>query len=108
MSERNGFGQPLYGCLDDLGSCATICCVPFGCCFIQSLAVNDSNSNGMCIPFVLLLFLGPLGGAINRKTIRNVYKISGNICWDLFLHCCCMMCAISQEFREVHARSIVE
>ena len=82
MSERNGFNQPFCGCLDDLGSCATICCVPFGCCCIQSLAVNDANSNGMCVPFMLLLCLGPLGGAINRKTIRDVYQISGNICWD--------------------------
>lgn len=108
MSDRFQFNQPLFGCLDDLGSCITICCIPFGCCFMQALAVNDANSNGICIPFMLLMFLGPLGGAFNRKSIRDIYKIKGNIFSDFFLHFCCCLCAISQEFREVHARTLVD
>ncbi|KAL2464476.1 Protein PLANT CADMIUM RESISTANCE 10 [Forsythia ovata] len=40
-----------------------------------------------------------------RRTLRSKYNLQEAPCGDLFTHFCCHLCAICQEYREIHERS---
>ena len=95
------FQEALFGCFSDIFSCAVVGCVPFGCSIIQSIAVVRATGESCIIPYCLPVLLGCIGTAINRGDIREHLNISGNFCTDFSISCCCLPCAVCQEYREV-------
>lgn len=85
--------------------CLIICLPPLSCFCTQIGAVSNATGQGCCAPCMLLLCCGCIGAAFNRGSIRGAYGIKGSCCTDLLAHCLCMLCAVSQEYREVQRRN---
>ena len=45
---------------------------------------------------------------MNRATVRARYHFAGSFGQDLLLHCCCAVCAVTQEYREVMKKEYIE
>lgn len=99
------FEENLFGCFGDMCSFLVVLCVPFGCSIIQSYAVTKVTNESCIIPYCMPILLGCIGSAINRGDIREHLNISGNFCTDFMLSCCCLPCAVCQEYREVKYHS---
>mmetsp|Transcript_29634 Transcript_29634/g.52895 ORF Transcript_29634/g.52895 Transcript_29634/m.52895 type:complete len:106 (-) Transcript_29634:695-1012(-) len=99
-----GWEQPLFGCLQDLGSCLVVACVPGGACYCQATSVSLATGDSCIVPCLCIMCLGCIGAAINRSSIRNHYIMEGSIIGDCLVHCLCGPCAICQEVREVRTR----
>ncbi|KAI3848326.1 hypothetical protein MKW98_005706 [Papaver atlanticum] len=70
----------LCGCFDDISNCCLTCwcpCITFG----LTSEIIDRGSSG-----------------------KKTYNLEGNNCTDCLSHCCCPLCALSQEYRELKNR----
>lgn len=99
------FEEELCGCCSDVKVCLWGWCVPFGLICIQASAVNKATGTGATVPCLLVVFLGCIGGAINRGKIREHYGIHGSFINDCFTWAYCAPCAACQEYREVSSKS---
>mmetsp|Transcript_399 Transcript_399/g.695 ORF Transcript_399/g.695 Transcript_399/m.695 type:complete len:107 (+) Transcript_399:1355-1675(+) len=97
--------EPLFGCLNDLGSCLVVGLVPCGAPVIQALAVKGVTHDSILVPFALYVFLFSIGAAYNRSQIRNYYNFKVEFITDCCTHCFCSPCAVCQEYREVKFRN---
>jgi len=95
------FEEELCGCCSDVKVCLWGWCIPCGIVCIQASAVNKATGTGATVPCLLVVFLGFIGGAINRGKIREHYKIDGSFINDCFTWMYCAPCAACQEYREV-------
>eukprot|EP00899_Mesostigma_viride_P001305 jgi/Mesvir1/11175/Mv16995-RA.1 len=57
-----------------------------------------------CIPCCIAC--GGVYPAGNRATMRERLGLPGSYCDDFMAHCCCAMCAVSQESRELKKRGL--
>ncbi|KAI4365836.1 hypothetical protein MLD38_021787 [Melastoma candidum] len=100
----------LCGCFEDFSNCCITCwcpCVAFG----QNAEVidrgNTSCANAGCIYYLLGHFaFNAMYACTYRSKIRGQYSIPGDQCTDCCVHCCCPLCAICQEHRELVNRGL--
>ncbi|OMJ90118.1 hypothetical protein SteCoe_7608 [Stentor coeruleus] len=97
-----------YSCFkkDPLGLVCNIMCPIVGICFMQEFArktaLGISFNCAHCFYYALL---GPIGMALNRRTVRKAYNIKGNCCSDFIHYCACMGCCLAaQEWKESRYR----
>lgn len=102
------FKESLCGCINDIFSCYIALCCPGGLCYLSARAASEATKRSMCPTATLSFGLCCIGMAINRTTIRGRYNYTGSCAQDLLLHCCCSMCAVTQEYREVMKKEYIE
>jgi Cys-rich protein (TIGR01571 family) len=98
------FHESILGCFSDIPVCLTGMS-GIGICILQARAVSKATGEGFCVPCLLVSFLGCFGGAINRKKLRDVYNIDGDLCIDILIWWRSSPCAACQEYREVKRRT---
>ena len=96
--------EKLFGCFTNIPVCLIAGCLPGGVCCIQATAVDMATGDGKFIPCLIIACIGPIGGAINRETIRKKYDIEGGFIGSLCTWCWCGECAACQEYREVSGK----
>lgn len=96
------FQENLCGCFHHVLSCFLAFCVPCGLFCLQGAAIETaSEGRTKCTRrFCLGIFLGPIGGALNRVKLRDILDIRGSGMYDLCVWCFCAPCASAQEYRE--------
>lgn len=99
------FNEKLFGCFASPPVCLFLFYCPAFICCVQAVASDRAIKEGKCVPCLCGLCLGCIGMAYNRSRIRNRFLISGSLCSDLCVHCCCTPCAVCQEYREVNKRT---
>lgn len=98
----------LCDCGEDCGSFMLACCCP---CIQYGINMDLLTKAGSCAPaisYCLLQWLGCrcfLGGS-ERGQVRAKYNIPGGGCEDCCMHCWCVPCAFSQEYRELMKREV--
>lgn len=98
------FEKELFGCTKDCGLCYYVMCVPCSHCFVQAKAVDMARDKGMLLPYCIIFWLGCIGGAINRTSIREKFDVKGNFFTDCLVWCCFPQCAVCQEYREAKSK----
>ncbi|CAG9330857.1 unnamed protein product [Blepharisma stoltei] len=95
--------------LCDCTKALPVCCIS---CIATSAITQGLTANKMYDEcggwfFCIACILGPIGCAMNRREFRNEYNIEGSFANDCLMYCCCMgVCLSTQEFREVHFRTL--
>eukprot|EP00455_Lapot_gusevi_P047319 TRINITY_DN637_c0_g1_i2.p1 TRINITY_DN637_c0_g1~~TRINITY_DN637_c0_g1_i2.p1 ORF type:complete len:133 (-),score=42.63 TRINITY_DN637_c0_g1_i2:235-633(-) len=90
-----GYQEGLFGCFSDIMGCLVVCCLP-QC----TLAVNRANTDER--PCHILDCLCCVGGAyVTRQSIRAKYKKEMAPVADCLAACCCPICFIHQDAREL-------
>ncbi|CAG8568994.1 7303_t:CDS:2, partial [Dentiscutata heterogama] len=68
--------------------------------------LNNDPGSCCCNGFLYYITMGCglswLVGGMNRSDIRARHNIEGSCLGDHCTHCCCCLCALVQEHREVH------
>ncbi|CAF1009136.1 unnamed protein product [Adineta steineri] len=99
--------ESLCGCFND----GYTCCYGLWCCcclYGQNAAKIDSHST--CLTHTCVYCLMSLLGcccvihAVKRGQLRENYGLEEDVCGDCFVTCCCPLCAICQEAREMKVR----
>ncbi|WJX54756.1 Protein PLANT CADMIUM RESISTANCE 10 [Trifolium repens] len=129
-NESNKMQQPQWSsgicaCCDDMPSCCIGCLCP---CYLFGKNAEFLGSGtflGSCVTHFILwslfntacclltdgLFLGLPGCLVScyacgyRGILRSKYNLPEAPCGDFVTHCCCHLCAICQEYREIRERS---
>lgn len=102
------FQESLCGCVNDIFSCYIAVCCPGGLCYLSARAASESAKQSLCPYFSLAVCCCCLGSAYNRVVVRRKYNYEGSYWHDLMLHCCCPVCAVTQEYREVMKKEYIE
>ncbi|BAT98981.1 hypothetical protein LR48_Vigan06g130500 [Vigna angularis] len=96
----------LYDCWEDPSHCCFtwFCpCITFG----QIAEIVDGGtipkSAACCI---YTHGMSWLNGAIYRSKLRRLFSLPEEPYSDSFVHCCCCVCSLTQEFRELINRGI--
>ncbi|KAF9783357.1 PLAC8 family-domain-containing protein [Thelephora terrestris] len=114
-SGRRGWSHSLFGCFSDCGTCLTAVFCP---CIVYSkisTRLDHLNKNGSphpsggdacggsCIGYTATCCIGVscILQTIQRGNTRSRYNISGNGCTDFLAACCCHVCDLVQESREI-------
>nr|AFK42439.1 unknown [Lotus japonicus] len=115
----------ICACFNDMQSCCIGCLCP---CFLFGKNAEFLGSGtflGSCVTHFALwglvnvgccfltdgLLLGLPGCLVStyacgyRRTLRSKYNLPEAPCGDFVTHCCCHLCAICQEYREIRERS---
>ena len=101
-----GFAEPLLGCSKTPGLFCCILTFAFlgaPCCVQANIVARLKKKNWVkyCIPACLCLCVG---AAYNRNQIRKKYSMPKQPFHDCLLHMVCLVCAVNQEFLEVHKK----
>lgn len=96
----------VFDCNQDCGSFILGSLLP---CVQYGRNLDILKKKGMCKPTcayccMLIVLKHCTLGARTRIVIRRRYGIVGDTTEDCLLHCCCVPCALSQEYREVKKR----
>ncbi|KAI4374494.1 hypothetical protein MLD38_012481 [Melastoma candidum] len=90
-------------------SCITCCCpcVTFG----QNVKVIDKGNTSCACAGIVFYLLGHFAfnamyACTYRSKLRGQFSIPGDQCADFCIHCCCPLCAICQEHRELVNRGL--
>jgi uncharacterized Cys-rich domain len=104
----NNWQEELFGCFSNTNICLWGWCIPCGFVCLQAVAVEKATGgeSGRVISCLLFLICGCIGGAINRRKIRNSYGIDGSLLNDLLIWWLFGACAGCQEYREVSSREL--
>lgn len=96
----------VFDCDQDCGSFILGWCCPCIQYGTNMDILNKSGSFGPACSYCLLMCVGCqcFLGSSGRGHIRTRYGIAGDNAEDCMLHCCCVPCALSQEYREVMKR----
>mmetsp|Transcript_11600 Transcript_11600/g.28434 ORF Transcript_11600/g.28434 Transcript_11600/m.28434 type:complete len:111 (-) Transcript_11600:207-539(-) len=101
-AELKSFGDSLFACTNDMGTCLIVCCLGPSITYGQN--VDKLKGNGFMGP-CLLYFCCPCFACIfagqTRKEIREKYGLKEEPCHDMLVHCFCSPCAVCQEAREL-------
>nr|GME19929.1 protein PLANT CADMIUM RESISTANCE 9-like [Ipomoea batatas] len=100
----------LYDCWDDPSLCVKSCVCP---CIIHGQLVEildrgtTSRGLGCLISYAMgSIHCGCVYGGIYRSKLRKLFNLPEAPCSDYLLHCCCCVCSLSQEYRELKNRGI--
>ncbi|CAG9326260.1 unnamed protein product [Blepharisma stoltei] len=102
----NDFEEALFSCNKTPGLfCALVLfsCVGSPCC-VQGRLVSRVCKSNFALHCFLPCGLGCIGAAYNRGRLREKYSMRTAYLSDCFVHLCCTICAVNQEFLEVHRR----
>lgn len=102
----------LFDCYAHWKICCCVTCCPCADLCATSVAVanaerNDPNAGCKACLWIHVcnaVHCSAIGHAVNRTKIRKSYNIQGSCLVDYFILCCCMPCALTQEWREVMKR----
>ncbi|XP_017970673.1 PREDICTED: protein PLANT CADMIUM RESISTANCE 2-like [Theobroma cacao] len=96
-------------CLSDMKICCIACwrpCITFG--RITKIVDKGSTACGAsAIIYILIKVLidcPSFYSCFYRTKMREQYMLKGGGCGDCMLHCCCEICALTQEYRELKNR----
>ncbi|CAI5477709.1 unnamed protein product [Closterium sp. Yama58-4] len=97
------------GCFDDCNSC---CCVYWCPCVaigrIAEIAdAGEADATQTCLFWYLIEAFSCCGCLYSmgyRKKLRMKYGLPAQPCGDIWMHWCCALCAVSQEYRELKNR----
>ncbi|PIN15641.1 hypothetical protein CDL12_11719 [Handroanthus impetiginosus] len=99
----------LYDCFDDVPNCiitSLVPCVTFG--QIAEIVDKGSAPCEACAAsyavIALLTGLPCLKSCVYRSKLRREYNLPAEPCNDCMVHCCCELCALCQEYRELQNR----
>jgi Cys-rich protein (TIGR01571 family) len=84
---------------------ATVCLialVPCGYCWLSAQATATATTDDCQLWFACALCCLCLGGAFNRKAIRQKFGLEGSGVKDSCTHLWCGLCAVCQEYNFVH------
>ncbi|CAG9336132.1 unnamed protein product [Blepharisma stoltei] len=98
-----GWKFELFDCQENYFMFFWSLCVPCGYHCMQMLNAKQAepnNRHASLRAYSLVLFLGCLGGSLNRHMLRQSMKIEDNSIWD-FIHCLVPCCAVTQEWMHV-------
>ncbi|XP_073109386.1 protein PLANT CADMIUM RESISTANCE 2-like [Elaeis guineensis] len=99
----------LFDCCDDVGNCCVTCfcpCVTFG----QVAEIVDQGSISCAASGALYALIFCVTGCnclyscFYRSKMRGQFFLEESPCADCLVHCCCEMCALCQEYRELKCR----
>jgi len=91
----------LPGCCSD----CRVLCFSVLCCPCQ-VAIQRSRALGKSGCYCCDCFCSPLPCFTAKvwSEIREKYNIEGGYCGDLLIVCCCTVCAVSQQSRQLQIR----
>ncbi|KAJ1389448.1 PLAC8 motif-containing protein [Sesbania bispinosa] len=100
----------LYDCWDDTAHCFFTCLCPCNT-FGQIAEIVDGGTTSENAAGCIYLLLGSPGfaglySATYRSKLRRLFSLPEEPFSDSFLHCCCCVCALTQEYRELTNRRI--
>ncbi|XP_043694728.1 protein PLANT CADMIUM RESISTANCE 2-like isoform X2 [Telopea speciosissima] len=96
----------LCGCCSDVKNCCITCwcpCITFG----QISEIIDKGSSSCGANGALYALILCLTGCqccyscFYRSKMRQQYNLQKDPCGDCLVHCCCELCALCQEYREL-------
>lgn len=102
------WSSALWRCADDWPTCCITClcpCITFG----QIAKIADGRSS-CCVYSSIYLLLSLvcvpcLYSFVNRTKLRAKYSLPEHPFSDCCIHCCCEICALCQERREIKYRA---
>ncbi|KAL4384056.1 hypothetical protein GQ457_15G001360 [Hibiscus cannabinus] len=112
--QNHGFDPSVAGWLANAdrlnrgGASLTTCCCPF-ITFGQTAEIID-RGNTSCVRAGLVYCLLAVVGCpclytcTSRRKLRIMFELKEEPCADYLVHCCCHLCAICQEYRELQNR----
>ncbi|GKC97516.1 PLAC8 motif-containing protein [Tanacetum coccineum] len=102
MAAPGAWTTGLCGCSEDCSVCCFTCCCP--CIAFGRIAeIVDKGNNDAVIPFNMEI----IGSADMKKQLAvQHYMLPARPCHDCLVHCCCLYCALCQEYRELKNRGI--
>ncbi|XVE58727.1 hypothetical protein DITRI_Ditri04bG0192300 [Diplodiscus trichospermus] len=100
----------LFDCCDDTSNCFTTWCCPF-ITFGRNVEIIDKGKTSPAEAARTYYMLGTFGCAFfysypYRKKLRDQYSLKEEPCSDCLVHCCCIQCALCQEYRELKNRGL--
>ncbi|KAL3731328.1 protein PLANT CADMIUM RESISTANCE 2-like [Eucalyptus grandis] len=107
--EEHPWSTGLCDCCGDIKSC----CITFWCpciTFGQILEILDKGETSCvmnCAIYTLIYLLTScacLYSCCYRTKLRRDFGLKEDPCNDCLVHCCCMYCALCQEYRELKSR----
>lgn len=109
LSKAGAWSSGLCDCFGDMETC---CCT--WCCSIlmvgQNAELSTDGQTGCATAALVYGGLQILGGAgrlysfTMRTRLRQKFGLPEEPCNDFVVHCCCQLCAICQETRELKRR----
>ncbi|KAK8657126.1 hypothetical protein V6N13_035382 [Hibiscus sabdariffa] len=101
----NEWSAGLCGCCEDCPSCLTTCCCPF-ITFGQTAEIIDRGNTscvraGLVYCLLAVVCCPCLYTCTSRRKLRIMFGLKEEPCADYLVHCCCHLCAICQEYREL-------
>ncbi|XP_042500278.1 protein PLANT CADMIUM RESISTANCE 3-like [Macadamia integrifolia] len=100
----------LCDCFKDPTNCLFTWCCP--CVSFGQIAEVVDKGNPSCVVAGLTWYaLGIFGcsclySCTYRTKLRAMYSLQEDPCADFLVHCCCMSCALCQEYRELKIRGV--
>lgn len=94
-----GWKFELFDCYENPFMFFWSLCIPCGYHCMQTFSAKHAepdNRHAALRAYSLVLFLGCLGGSINRNKLRQVLKVEDQMICD-FIHCLAPCCAATQE-----------
>ncbi|TKY69382.1 PLANT CADMIUM RESISTANCE 9 [Spatholobus suberectus] len=98
----------LYDCWDDPSHCCFTCCCPC-ITFGQIAEIVDGGTiskNAACCIYIYTHWMRWLYGATYRSKLRRLFSLPEEPYSDSFVHCCCCVCSLTQEYKELKNRRI--
>ncbi|OAY59207.1 cell number regulator 2 [Manihot esculenta] len=100
----------LCGCREDFKNCLITCfcpCITFG----RNAEIIDKNVISCGCSGLVLFALSYVGVPClysfpYRRKLRAQYSLPAEPCSDFWVHCCCLHCALCQEYRELKNRGL--
>ncbi|KAI7993392.1 Protein PLANT CADMIUM RESISTANCE 3 [Camellia lanceoleosa] len=107
--QKGPWSTGLFGCFNDLPNCCITCCCP---CFTfgQIAEIVDEGATSCGASGAIYALIASTTGyaccysCIYRKKLRDQYMLQGSPSCDFLVHCCCELCALCQEYRELTNR----
>lgn len=103
MEIRNqNWSVELFDIRSDWGLALISFFIPFSCCIMQGLAVQEATLKNCCGHCLIGLAIG-CGAGSNRSLIRQRYRIKGDYQTDCLISILCCFSSV-QEYKEVNFR----
>jgi Cys-rich protein (TIGR01571 family) len=100
---ETGWQADFCKCLDNVIMCMFAWCLPCGGVCMQAVGAKFTlkDANAPFVACLCALCLCCFGAGYNRTSIRRFNAIEGSYLRDCLLHCCCGVCALTQEWQHV-------